>query len=234
MRVVEVDCPSPLAGTAYADVLAPSFPPDELVAEPVLRAGLVTGRYVLAVAVDGTRPAAAAVVERFPTAGALLLLFLATRPGTRGGGLGSRLLEWARDDLFRREAAAVLLAEIEHPAAHPGSPEHGDPAARLRFYARHGARAVDLPYFQPALDARGNRVYGLILALLASRDGPADSVASPPLRRFVLANVEQGEGRIGTDLDLLALRRRLESTDRLPLLPLDDPARLPLSARTPA
>lgn len=232
MRVIKLGTADPQVDAAYADVLVPSFPADELITASALRNGLARGRYTLAAIFDGHRPAAAAVVHAFPEADVLLLLYLGVRPGCRGQGYGSVLLAWVRDEWLACGAHA-LLAEIEHPAVHPGGPRHGDPVARLRFYARHGGRAVDLPYFQPALGRHGSRVYGLILAVLAIRDDPADTVPAEAIRRFLAQNLERAEGRVGTDPDVLELWQRLAGVARLPLLPLDDVPRLPLSAAAP-
>jgi hypothetical protein len=171
------------------------------------------------------------VVEDFPDADVLLLLYLAVRPGSRGAGHGSALLLRVRDEWLPRDGRYALLAEIEHPAAHRGGLAYGDPVARLRFYARHGGRALDVPYFQPALAPGRARVHGIILAVLAHRGDPRDTIAAQPIRRFLTRNLELAEGRVGTDPSVHALWEGLDGRDRVPLLPLDDPPRPADSSR---
>lgn len=230
--MIEPAEPDALVDAAYAAILLPSFPADELIAQSTLRDGLASGRYRCVVTVDaGSQPAGIAVVEDFPDADVLLLLYLAVRPGSRGAGHGSALLVRVRDEWLPRSGRYALLAEIEHPAAHRGGPGYGDPVARLRFYARHGGRALDAPYFQPALVPGRARVHGMVLAVLAHHGDPRDTVAARPIRRFLTRNLERAEGRVGTDPSVHALWDWLDGRDRVPLLPLDDPARLPDSSR---
>jgi GNAT superfamily N-acetyltransferase len=230
IQVIEATASDPVAAEVYTDILAPSFRADELIAAAALADGLAAGRYTLAVVLEDGAAVAAAVVETFPEADAALLLYLAARPGRRGAGFGGALLSWVRDDWLPRSGTHALLAEIEHPAAHPGSPGTGDPLARLRFYAQRGGRAVDLPYFQPALRPGTSRVYGLILAVLAHPTEQADTIPAQPVRRFLLRNLQRSEGRLGRDPDVQAMVDRLAGAERVALLPLTDPARLPLSA----
>jgi hypothetical protein len=60
----------------------------------------------------------------------------------------------------------MILAEVEHPTYHPSSDDHGDPAARMRFYAKHGGRILDIPYFQPAIRDGEPPVPALMLVTL--------------------------------------------------------------------
>src|SRR2546423_5460254 len=227
------DRAGPLLDAVYADVLAPSFPPDELATRADLVDGLAGGGTSLATILDPAgAPLAAAVVEWAAGSGILLLSYLAARPGARGGGYGAALLGYAQRDWLDRYGAVALVAEIEHPAAHDGNAAHGDPAARVRFYARNGGRALDLPYFQPALAPGGQRVYGLILAVLATGAGPApDRIAAEPLRRFLTEYLIGTEGAVGTDPATEALVRGLDRPGGVPLLPLDEPDRLPVSTK---
>jgi GNAT superfamily N-acetyltransferase len=236
VQIVDVTESGPLLDAVYADVLAPSFPSDELESRESLGRGIATGDTSLATILDATgAPVAAAVVEWSPDSRVLLLSYLAVRPGERGGGYGAALLGYAQRDWVARYGAWALVAEIEHPAAHDGSQAHGDPGARLRFYARNGGRALDLPYFQPALKPGGQRVYGLILAVLAASDAAAgarpDHLAAGPLRRFLTEYLESTEGSAGPDPAVDALWRGLERPGGVPLLPLDEPDRLPVSTK---
>lgn len=153
----------------YDEVLIPSFPPSELMPRRWLLDGVAGGEVaVLAATDDGGALVAAAVTERL-TPDAELLTYLAALATSRGSGVGSALLARVRERAAG--SVALLLAEVERPDRHAGSPEHGDPAARLRFYERYGARALDLPYVQPPIE-RGAEVVGgmLLLALHVSEE----------------------------------------------------------------
>jgi hypothetical protein len=67
-------------------------------------------------------------------------------------------------------SSSVILAEFDRPDVQPPHPLHGDPSARLRFYGRFGALALDLPYFQPPVSQSSPREYGMLLAVF-DRDG---------------------------------------------------------------
>jgi hypothetical protein len=236
MQIVEVTESGALLDRVYADVLTPAFPPDELVTLDSLRDGIGSGETAIAAILDAPgAPLAAAVGDWWPDSGILLLSYLAARASERGGGHGSALLGHAQRDWVRRYGAGALLAEIEHPAAHPASAEHGDPVARLRFYARHGGRALDLPYFQPAVRPGGERVYGLILAVLAMTDAVAGAgpelMAVEPLRRFLSGYLEVTDGSAGHDPAVAALWRATERPGGVALLPLDKPDSLPVSTK---
>jgi GNAT superfamily N-acetyltransferase len=238
MDIVEITAPGPLLDAVYTDVLVPSFPPDELVSLEDLREGLAAGGGTsIAATVDAAgRPLAAAAVDWSASTAMLLLSYLAVRPGRRGGGHGAALLRYARGEWFVRHGARMLLAEVEDPRAHAASAGFGDPAARVRFYDRHGGRALDLPYFQPALGPGRERVYGVFLVVLAWTDAAlgagADRIAAEPVRRFLAGYLGEAEGGVGSDPAVAALWRALDRPDGIPLLALTDPA-LPRSVPPP-
>jgi len=231
--LVDVDSSDPLLDTVFAEVLAPSFPADELGTVDGLRTGVADGSVVMTAVVEHDRPLAVAVGEWSPESRVLLLAYLAARPGERSHGLGGRLLGVVNGAWRERFTPLLTLAEIEHPGVHGPSEAYGDPAKRLRFYARHGVRALALPYFQPALTAGGSRVYGLLLSVLAmvpaaSGAGP-DTVDPAPVREFLTEYLEATEGGVGDDPATKALWSALDRPGGVPLLPLDDLAALPVS-----
>ncbi|WP_282004904.1 GNAT family N-acetyltransferase [Propioniciclava sinopodophylli] len=144
----------------HASLIVPSFPPEERGSAEELVATVRQGRFTVLVARPGVpghgrtaadepspHPATGlAVIETWPEVpGAALLAWLAVRRDTRSRGIGRALLQRT----LRHAAGRLLLAEIE-PASTPArNADYGDPAARAAFYARHGARVVDLPYWQP-------------------------------------------------------------------------------------
>lgn len=64
----------------------------------------------------------------------------------------------------------LVLGEVERPDLFEAHPEHGDPARRLAFYARLGAGALTLPYYQPPSSEGMPRIPGLLLVALATTD----------------------------------------------------------------
>jgi GNAT superfamily N-acetyltransferase len=235
VRLVDVDSADPLLVTVFDEVLAPSFPPDELGTVDGLRAGVADGSIAVTALVEDDRPVAVAVGEWSPDSRVLLLAYLAARPGERSRGFGGKLLGVVNGAWQARFEPLLTLAEIEHPGAHGGTEAHGDPAQRLRFYARHGVRALDLPYFQPALHPGAKRVYGLLLSVLAmtpeAAGGEEGTVDPVPVKEFLTEYLEGTEGKVGDDPATKALWAALDRPG-IPLLDLDDPTTLPISRAT--
>ncbi|MFD2839020.1 GNAT family N-acetyltransferase [Populibacterium corticicola] len=150
----------------YNSVLAPSFPPTELVdLEEFVESCNNDYLHVIGAVKDDEIIAGA--VGTTPTQeGVMLLLYLALQPGLRGSGVGGALLDYsikAWRELFN---PTIVMAEVEHPTYHAPSEEHGDPAKRLRFYARHGGKILDIPYFQPSIREGEPPVPALMLVTL--------------------------------------------------------------------
>ncbi|UJP40182.1 GNAT family N-acetyltransferase [Cellulomonas palmilytica] len=208
MRIGPTTSPADLT-RVHDEVLRSSFPDDELADLPTLQAMLANGTLRLVVAHDEDGLRGAALAEWFPATGVLLLAYLAIAPGGRGGGVGSRLLDHAIDTWRTELDPWLVVAEVEDPAQHTGSEAHGDPTARLRFYRRHGARVIPLPYVQPAMHPGGPRVPGLLLlALCASGDRLAGVEAdgrwllpTAPLRAFLEQYFTSSEGAPPTGPD---------------------------------
>lgn len=213
----------------HRDVLAPSFPPEELESLESLLEGCAQGRTTaLGVRRDG-HVVAGAVAEGSGRPGdVMLLVYLAISPGMRGGGIGGALLDSAVQTWVAASSPSLLLAEVEHPDHHEGSEAHGDPAARLRFYTRHGARVLAVPYFQPGIGPDGSRVPALLLTTLhvapeAVLEGPVDAptaVDARPLREFLTAYLVGSEGSLRDDDDTRALLTSVSG----PSVALVDPA----------
>ena len=227
--VVEVAGPGPLLEVIFTEILAPSFPPPEQSSLAALEAGLGRGDTSVVAAVDeaGT-PLAAAVGEWSAATGVALLAYLAVRPEVRATGLGGAVLEHAKRTWVERWAPALLLAELEHPAAHAGSAAYGDPARRVRFYHRHGVRPLDVPYFQPSLQAGLPRVYGIMLCVVTASPaaaGPApDTVDGDRLRRFMTEYLVGCEGSVDDDPDSAALFAAFARADGVPMVSMENTA----------
>jgi GNAT superfamily N-acetyltransferase len=207
----------------YRDILLPAFPPDELITPGHLREGVRSGAMEASVAVDAQgRILGGLVGDWLPSYRVVLLSYLAVAAEARGTGVGTALLSRAVEEWRAKYRPCLILAEVEDPDHHAGSAAYGDPAARLRFYARQGARALDLPYFQPALSAEQSRVYGVLLLALhvdpeLNGAGGADTVAPQPLRAFLTGYLEGAEGGIADDAPTAALWRALEAPGGVPM-----------------
>jgi GNAT superfamily N-acetyltransferase len=215
-----------LARAVYDDLLEPLFPAGELIdrramIEAYARA---TDPPPHAVAIDDGRPIAVALTERFAASDVLLLTYLAVRPDRQGDGLGGRLL----DDHLARWAAEtepqLVLAEVEDPRQHAAS-DVADPADRLRFYGRHGARVLAMPYVQPALHPGAGRVRGMLLLSLAptargvvgDAGGGDAGVRADVVRAFLEEYVvgTEGEAALRSDPEVLALLAHVPPGDAL-------------------
>lgn len=205
----------------HARLLAPSFPPSELVGVEWLAEGVASGRVEVLVAEDASGPAALAVTQSLAPAPAVLLTYFATRADRRGGGVGTALFEQMLAAVLREQRPQVVLAEVERPDRHAASAEFGDPTAQLRFYGRLGARALDLPYFQPPIGAQ-DAVHGMLLlalhaddrAVVAGEDGegiPGAGLLAPAVDALLDAAGSAGD---------TPAARRLRAASRVPVVAL--------------
>ncbi len=202
----------------YETVLASSFSPIELGSLDDFVTAALSGRYEVLVDVVDDELRGAIVIERFGEAA--LVVWLAVGAAGRGHGVGSALLAAARERWASR--VEVLLAEIERPDVFAAHPEHGDPARRLEFYARHGATALDVPYFQASLGEGLPRVHGLLLTALSQRH------PKPAPRQLTAAE----QGALGSyidavlgdanDEDAQLVRASVHSPDGVRMLPITD------------
>ncbi|MCE7082865.1 N-acetyltransferase [Streptomyces sp. ST2-7A] len=232
VRIVDVGFGDPVVERVYEELLRPGFPPDELLLRSELDDALRQGSGVLAVALDEAGdPRGAAVGEWRAGSGVLLLSYLAVRGGQRSAGIGSRLMEHVGTHWQRSLSPRMTLAEVEHPMAHPAS-EHGDPVARLRFYWRRGARALDVPYVQPALRKGTRRVPDMLLLLLLTSSGAPphreEDIDAETVLAFLRDHFVEAEGEEALeDRALDAMWEAVRGRPRVPLLDLADTDRLP-------
>lgn len=225
--LVALDTPR-LLTALWHQVLQPSFAPDELVALEDLLAEHAAGRVTAWGVVEeggddaGAGPVVVAGVVGTWSAlsGVLLVDYLALAPGHRGRGTGTALLDAALARWATELGPRLVLAEVEHPAHHPTDAAHGDPTARLRFYARRGARVLALPYFQPGLAGPGSaRVPALLLVVLAGVGPAAPWAPATPLRDFLTEHLIASEGSLARD----GATRRLLGAVQDDVVPLVDP-----------
>ncbi|MCV2396409.1 GNAT family N-acetyltransferase [Actinotalea sp. M2MS4P-6] len=223
MTLREVRDPAEIA-QVHARLLEPAFEPTELVTVESLVEGVAAGETeVLVTARDG-EPQAVAVGDFSP--GVALLSYLAVAPGHRSTGLGATLLAAAVARwLARVDPPAVVLTEVEDPACHEAHALRGDPARRVRFYARGGGRLLDVPYFQPSLGAGLPRVPGMLLVALhidprLEHDGRLTDAA--PVVAMLEGYFDWAEGVARpADADARALFAALERPGGVPIAALE-------------
>lgn len=228
-----------LLAELYHEVLAPAFPPDELVSLPALEGAVLGGgegvEVVVAVDSGGGAPRVVGgiVGERYPGSNVLLLAYLAVRPELRGAGVGTLLLAEVIPLWCRRHRPLLAVGEVEHPDHHGPSPERGDPAARLRLYERVGARVLAAPYFQPRIGPDLQRVYDMLLLAFevdprayrgdpAGDHGGAATVDGKVVTGFLdeYFTVCEGGDTITTDPDFRSMRAAMDPAGGLGLLPV--------------
>lgn len=166
--------------------IVPHFPPEERGTAQELVQSVAAGRSIVFTAgpdegASGT-PTGLAVVDTWPEVPQVALLaWLAVSTDTRSRGTGSTLLRHVLHHLGQR----VLLAEIEPADTAARSQAYGDPRARAGFYARHGARRLDLPYWQPPTFPGGPPV--LLDLVVVPRPGTSVPALLPaePVRSFL-------------------------------------------------
>lgn len=152
-------------GEIYDQILAKSFPPEELVSRDAFLTDTTWGEVLVLSGPDGGI-AAAAVADHSPETGLLMVDYLAVAPGRRSSGSGSELFAAARDYWRELMHPGAFLAEIERPDAHEADERHGDPARRVAFYHRLGVQALAVPYYQPALSEQTAPVPDMLLGIL--------------------------------------------------------------------
>lgn len=203
----------------YRRLLVPTFRPEELMTLDEVRATF-TGPDAQpsdVVLVDG-EPVGVMLGTWYAGRRALLLTYLALDPASRGLGLGARLVREVLPRWVASSPGALVVAEVDDPRVWAADATQGDPVARLRFYGRHGARLVPLPYVQPSLSPGAPRVDGMLLLRLdATPDVPGDALAE-----FLADYYAQSEGSGAlADPEVVALLDAARAVDLDALWPVD-------------
>jgi GNAT superfamily N-acetyltransferase len=223
MRSYEVQGSGPVIEALYQQVLVPSFPPDELVSLDEVQEIADREDASIWLAEDDAEGTilGGAVAEWDASVRVLLLSYLAVRPGVRGRGIGGHLYLAALESWRQRFKPCLVIAEVEDPAVHTGSEDHGDPAARLQFYVDRGSRILDFPYFQPALEPGVERVSGLLLIVLHADPEFAgageDTIDAQVVRKYLENYQTQYEGKVATDDQAMIMWRALDRPEGIRL-----------------
>ena len=210
----------------YRTILARSFPEDELDAEQALLDAVDSGLGRILLATDGNGTVlGGAVGDYFARPGVMLLSYLAAGAATRGSGVGSALLNAAITNWTSELKPRLLVLEVEDPRYFHGSAAYGDPVARARFYERFGAKALEIPYFQPALRPDTKRIPRLMLMVLAGTDLTADTtrVDGTVVAGFLADYFRSSEGEPrADDAELTGLLASCARPDGVPLVAVGD------------
>ena len=222
IELVEITDPEAhpdLVQQVFDVVLRPSFSTDELPSIEVLQRPVTGEQQTIIVALDVDGPAGAAVYDRTVGAPLGVLGYLATRPGERGRGLGGRLVSRLLE-VAAAGGVELVLAEVHDPRGHPET-EDEHPTARLRFYERHGAVALAVPWMQPRLSLDGARVRDmLLLALYAAPRLHQAGVPSAWLAEWTERFYVADEGAVPDDADYRALAARMVAAPTIELVPI--------------
>jgi GNAT superfamily N-acetyltransferase len=222
--IVRLTEPGPLVYELYDSVFEPSFHPDELCSRDTLQSMVQRGVGDCWVSLGpGGEVLGGLMGEWDADPGVMLVAWIATRPGLRGSGVGGPLLDVAVASWKDRFDPCLILAEIEDPAHHAAEEAHGDPAARLAFYRRHGSRVLELPYFQAALGSERQRIDPLLLMLLhahPSFDGPEPgTLGGKAMREYIELYQRACEGAVGTDEQAMRLWDAIDRPGGIRILP---------------
>jgi GNAT superfamily N-acetyltransferase len=202
--------PRELAREAFDVVFRPAFTLEELPGEEAILGALEPGGSgVLTIATEDGAPVAAALCELDEDHGINLLSYLAVRKDRRSGGFGSSILRHLASR-WTRLGGVLTVGEIHDPRRWPDAGDERA-AARLRFYARFGARTLEVPWVQPSLQPGYQRVRDMLLIVL--RAPPAiDMVPSQRVTGWAEAYFAEFEGGVPTDDVYRALQDRLGAT----------------------
>jgi len=183
MIVEAGECGPEVLRRFYTDVLRPSFREAELVTlDELLHTydGPTAGPGALLL--DAGRPVAGVLAEFLGgPRGTLLIGYLAVHPDQRGRGAGILLLTESLARWAVRFPEHLVVAEVDDPRFHSPDALTGDPAGRLRFYGRCGARLLAMPFVQPALRPGQPRVPDMLLICFSQ----APAVPTETVREFL-------------------------------------------------
>lgn len=210
----------------YREVLVPHFRVDQMFAEDVFLAAQRSEALRTVLAWDDEDNLIGGITGHwYSTCQVFLLDYLAVRTEFRGGGAGGALLRYALDRWSQELSPILMVGEVEDPRQYHDV-GFGNPQLRFRFYSRLGARALQLPYFQPALTSSGSRVHGLMLMVFLARPeayagSETVAVAGQPLECFIRQYVTECEGQLREDdPERELLLAACGTTDGVPLLPV--------------
>ncbi|WP_052046975.1 GNAT family N-acetyltransferase [Arcanobacterium sp. S3PF19] len=153
---------------AVTDLLLENFPEEERGTRDALLGDFSAGRYVGVAAWEDGAPRGALVGWR-GTPETVLISWLAVDGKMRGRGVGGKLLDEAVRNWEQAYNPDLILGEIHSPSSGVSHPRYGDSEARWRFYRRHGARRIGIPYAMPVPGKNLSPVKDMWLLLFGGR-----------------------------------------------------------------
>jgi GNAT superfamily N-acetyltransferase len=221
----------------YDGVYAPEFPdPDEKESLANIERHLALkaegwygdNAYHVIVAESEGAVVAGAITDYLVEPNAGVMEFLVVTPGSRGQGLGRRLLDYAEASIAAdarragRPALDFIVAEINDPFRVDLAADNLDPFLRARVWGGWGYRKLDFPYVQPALSEAQQPVHHLMLAVKPLVDAYAGALPAPRLLDTVRAYLRWAMRIREPDrnAEYGAMREHLAARDRVPSIPL--------------
>lgn len=198
-----IDAPNLLGDHAWWSLYEDSFPACEREPRAAILRSVETGKAIALRAVVDGKTAGLGVAYILPASSFVFIGYIAVDAQCKGHGLGSCLLH-AMSEIGSERLALLeqpcrgTVLEVEEPVLAPTPEKQAEALRRIRFFQRNGARLIDTPYFQPALDDTtvvplhlmvidrdpacplGTAEHGdLIWALYSEKYGPINAI--PPL-----------------------------------------------------
>lgn len=229
-RIVGLESlPAQEVAYVYQQLLRPAFRPEELpTLKEILRVYSGEDAAPSGVLIQDGEPVGIYLCASYVGGRVRLLTHMAVSAQARGGGIGSRLLDHIghRQDWPRAE---LVLAEVDDPRVWPADAGTGDPVARLRFYARHGARLLPLSHVQPEVRPGSGRVRGMFLLRLDQGPDPEADLVGRFLAEY-FTECEGPESLADPEVaELLDSASQVSLVDSL--LPVSDWEQLPVGDR---
>ncbi len=180
-----------------------AFGTDDCLAWSAIEQSMDDGTRVARAAVRDGTVVGVAVTVGLADVGVTLLEYLAVDAVARSSGVGGLLLRSVLDQVASYGNERLVL-QVEHP-------DYGDDRAtrrrRVRFYARHGARIVDLPADRIVPHRRAPGTVPMLL--LEFNVGNTEPLRGPLLAEVLAAIWRQSYGRDTGDADLRKLTAAL-------------------------
>lgn len=211
----------------YHTIFIETFPENELYPYGEFARLVEDGSTIVYILKAEDKIVAAAAIEPLSDE-CVLFSYLAVHKEYRAHGFGSQLFLAVIEDLKSNPETKLILGEVENPDIHgEGNEITGYTLPRLKFYAKHGAVGIDLPYFQSPITKGQPRVHGLILTafhlsadIVDAENGLLLSSANLPALMKTLMLLEPEDEIDSTDLAGLGLFNEASAPEGVAYFPI--------------